>query len=199
MKVAIIGTAGRREDGARLDARAWSKMQEDVKQRIEELGHDVELVSGGSAWADHLAVWLYLQGVVHKIELALPADIRKGRFVEGIGRADPGRTLNYYHELFSGKIYRGWEHRERVAGETLTRGAIASVAEIEEALGGEGCVATYWDGFRERNKWVAAISDVVLAYTFGKGDTPRDGETHDTWKRCNSGVRKIHVSLEDLL
>jgi len=83
MKIAIIGTAGRKEDGAKLSKDVYHKMVADAQHQIAGLikggmplkyyqaadpkplyAHvsptPINLVSGGAAWADHIAVSLYL-------------------------------------------------------------------------------------------------------------------------------------------
>lgn len=49
-----------------------------------------------------------------------------------------------------------------------------------------------------RNAKVAKDADSVLAYTFGLGDTPRDGGTLHTWYLINTSD-KTHVSLLDFI
>lgn len=53
--LAIIGTAGRREDGPRLTSHHWDRMYAAASKVIEVEGIEA-LVSGGAAWADHIAV-----------------------------------------------------------------------------------------------------------------------------------------------
>lgn len=55
--LAIIGTAGRREDSYKLTKQHWLNMCEEATKLVEKIKPD-SLVSGGAAWADHLAVHL---------------------------------------------------------------------------------------------------------------------------------------------
>jgi hypothetical protein len=60
--ISIIGTAGRGEDGDRLNLDVYTKMYRKAKQLVDEIEPVVEnqhLVSGGAAYADHLAVLLF--------------------------------------------------------------------------------------------------------------------------------------------
>ena len=54
-----------------------------------------DLVSGGAAVADHLAVRAYLEGQAGELKLFLPARFDGRRFEERRGdRNDPGATTN---------------------------------------------------------------------------------------------------------
>lgn len=64
-RVAIIGTAGRNGLAGRLSMEKFSKMVLDADQLIRErVGprKTINLVSGGAAWSDHVAVRLYVYG-----------------------------------------------------------------------------------------------------------------------------------------
>ena len=65
--VAIIGSAGRNEDGAKMNATVFDAMTAAALRTITDHWHlspqNVRLVSGGAAWADHVAVRLFLDGV----------------------------------------------------------------------------------------------------------------------------------------
>ena len=80
------------------------------------------LVSGGAAWADHVAVTLALDGTVDPaaLTLHLPAAFEDGRF-----DADTrdGGTANHYHRLFYARS--GIDGLAEIA-EVLRRGARAA-------------------------------------------------------------------------
>ncbi|CAN0092274.1 unnamed protein product, partial [Phaeothamnion confervicola] len=97
-KIALIGTAGR-SAAYPLIPELWEAMTADVNSWIEP--GDV-LVSGGAAWADHLAVHAYLQGWCAGLCLYLPAPLVGGRFAGPFKSA--GSTANYYHQRFSAVI-----------------------------------------------------------------------------------------------
>lgn len=57
LTLAVIGTSGRGEDKLKLTAHHWDMMLIRTQGLIEDLGV-TDLVSGGAAWADHVAVHL---------------------------------------------------------------------------------------------------------------------------------------------
>src|SRR5690606_1280513 len=85
--IAIIGTAGRGDDAAKLGPALFAAMVRDAAERVAAFP-DPRLVSGGAAWADHVAVKLFLEGKVAGLTLHLPAEFRNGRFVETGDRYD---------------------------------------------------------------------------------------------------------------
>lgn len=94
--LAIIGTAGRQEDADRLKVRHWNEMCQAAIKVIEENGV-TRLVSGGAAWADHVAVRV-AKHLGLPIRVWLPANER-----------DYG-VAQWYHGKFSKKLGRDtWE------------------------------------------------------------------------------------------
>lgn len=172
MKLAVIGTAGRDKSG--LSIELWQAMFADLKGRIEFNDH---LVSGGAAWADHLAVTAYMAGLVDNLTLHLPAPFDGTKFVGPEKSA--ASAANYYHQKFS-----------RILG-------VNTLNEIAQVIAG-GASVTYepiahgYGGLFTRNKKVAK-ADGMIAYTFGIGDVPADGGTKDTWDQCRGN--RVHVSL----
>lgn len=105
--VAIIGTAGRNPNNV-LTPELFSKMSARVLRIMEESGitHDrITLVSGGAAWADHVAVDLWNMGSFHSCKLHFPAAWITGQGYEDTKsndwRRNPGRSANQYHMSFS--------------------------------------------------------------------------------------------------
>lgn len=190
MRIAIVGSAGRGEDGSRMSKPVFDAMVEkarDVISREGELG-DVVLVSGGAAWADHVAVDLYLQahrkGEPTLTGLALflpcPFDLARDTFADtGVPdwRTNPGLSANKYHRDFSRAMGRD------------------TLAELREAILCGARVETR-NGFHDRNTEVAK-ADVLIAFTWSDGDRPVRGGTLDTWKKCKG--KKVHVSLAGLI
>ncbi|MBK1669081.1 hypothetical protein CKO28_13665 [Rhodovibrio sodomensis] len=203
-RIAIIGTAGRKDDGARLTRHVWEQMLADARQQLADIqvieGADpatTTLVSGGAAYADHLAVKLYREGLAADLELHLPAELSDNGFVEdpARGRMDAGRVANYYHGQF--------KSRTGVDGLAELRAAAASGARVEVT-----------HGFKERNTKVANSADVLLAYTFGGGreitsavpgelayaDATaaglKDGGTADTFGKSRAARLKRHVPID---
>lgn len=180
MKIAIIGTAGR-DKNIPMTRALWDWMTQDVRERVREDGH---VVSGGAAWADHLAVWLFLKGFVKELTLHLPAPLN-GKFLGPYQSA--ASAANYYHERFSNVV------------------GCDTLAQIEGAAPMDHCYGTFepaapgYGAMFNRNKKVAAAigpDDLMLAYTFGEGDVPADGGTRDTWNQCRG--KRIHIPLPRL-
>jgi hypothetical protein len=153
-------------------------MAEDLRGRIHS---DDTLISGGAAWADHLAVHAFLQGWCAGLRLHLPAPFGgpPPRFEGGYGTS--GGASNHYHDLFAG--VRGVDGRQEIL-EAGTRGA-----ELTYEPAGRGYAA-----MMRRNAKVAKDCTRVLAYTFNEGDVPADGGTRATWDMC-AHAERLHVDL----
>jgi hypothetical protein len=189
--LAIIGTAGRGTDAHKLSRQLYDAMYRRTLDAMKEWG-DRDLVSGGAAWADHLAVRAFLKGEAETLRLFLPARFAGGRYLGP--PADAARTANHYHDEFS-----------RALG-------IDTLSEIEEAVR-RGAVVSSHPGFKTRNLEVAAAASHVLAFTFGAGREPavaveadeafgsafdaglKDGGTAHTWAQAWRADAKLHVDL----
>lgn len=174
--IAIIGTAGRDKQHP-MNRKHWEYMCHQVSEHIRFEDH---LVSGGAAWADHVAVWAYRNGLCDNLTLHLPAPFNGQAYAGGYGTS--GGAANYYHGLFS-----------RMLG-------IDSLWEIQDALrGGAQCThqpeARGYAAMANRNRLVAEQSDTMLAFTFGSGPVPADGGTRITWDMARPGTQKQHFTL----
>jgi len=191
--LAVIGTAGRREDAARISRALYDAMYRETVETARRWGVN-GAISGGAAVADHLAVRAFLEGAVESLELWLPARFEHGAFVPNPRvRFNPGATSNNYHRAFSASC--GVDSLGEIA-EAIRRGAAVHVAE----------------GFHLRNSEVAARCTHMLAFTFGKGGGEdllatdeafsdpaaaglKDGGTAHTWGECYNARMKRHVNL----
>jgi hypothetical protein len=154
--IGIIGTAGRGRQLSR-DHYDWMAFK-----ALEHIKKDDTLVSGGAAWADHVAVSLFLIGKANKLVLHLPAplDLEKQEFAGG--NNSPGGIANYYHRLFSFTMGK--------PGQSLK--TLCSLVENPQVK------MTVSPGFHARNALVARQSELMLAFTFGEGSQPLDGGPH---------------------
>ncbi len=125
------------------------------------------LVSGGSAWADNVAIQLFLDGAVKELSLHLPVQFD---FVDSLceyrfGSTQEGKRLNDLHGAFCDKTgINPWE-------------------QIETAIKNKGAkVAVNLGGFKARNTDVANEANTLLAFTFAD-KVPNDGGTRDTWDK----------------
>ena len=192
--LAIIGTAGRKDDKKRLSSESFVSMCNIAKSLVSTLKKNnypiTHLVSGGSAWADHVAVSLYLKGIVKNLRLYVPCEFINSRFVDDNCGArnfyPPGKSLNEYHDFF-----------QRKSG-------INSLSEITSAIARGAEVLVCNGGFHGRNSMVAK-SDVMLAMTFGDKDMVKiGGGTADTVKKYFARVdsdgsfnKAFHYNLSD--
>jgi hypothetical protein len=180
--LAIIGTAGRGDDAKALTAAHW-RMMTCVAQTVVTVLECDHLVSGGSAWADHVAVQLFLDGAVKRLTLHLPCgwhDYEKHWAFEGNA---VGQRLNQLHSAFIGVTgVDSWEQIQR---------AIQRGAEVRVNRG----------GFKARNSDVAEQGASLLAFTFSGGPDPADGGTADTWAKFRASVdamfRQAHEHYQE--
>lgn len=181
-RVAVIGTAGRDKEKP-MTGSLWQAMLEDARSRVTP---EDTLVSGGAAWADHLAVRLFLDGSVGHLVLHLPAPLENGAY-QGPERNSSGSAANYYHGLF--KRITGADGLKEIET-AIARGAMVT---CEPAAPGYGAM-------HARNRKVAQGSNAMLAYTFCADGTPADGGTKGTWDQSTlASSQKIHVDLGTLV
>ena len=180
--LSIIGTAGRREDIKHLNSTTYYKMIDYARSYVIEKGV-MQLKSGGAAWVDHIAVELFLEKVVSSLILCLPAPFENQKFYSKEFK-DAGSCSNYYHQKFSQKTNKQSLNEIDVA---IKLGAKVEVYENNSSRYG---------GFFARNS-VVADCDLLLAFTFGESDVPKNGGTKDTWDKSSAKLKK-HVSIRDL-
>jgi ribA/ribD-fused uncharacterized protein len=173
--IAVIGTAGRDKNIA-LAEKHWDFMAHTIYQELQPT--DI-LVSGGAAWADHVAVWAYLNDHCAGLILHLPAPFKNNRFWGEYGTS--GNACNYYHEKFSKTM--GFNSLAHIQA-ALDKGA--RITEQSIAMG--------YAAMAKRNKLVANDCTHMVAFTFGEGDVPADGGTKITWDMAANKLRS-HVSL----
>lgn len=175
--VAIIGTAGR-DKAMPMTKELWAQMVDHARLSVRQTD---TLVSGGAAWADHLAVAMFLEGRVNALTLHLPAPMNASLF------AGPDKSAasaaNYYHSMF--------KKNTGVDGGKQILEAISLGAKVTYQPQAPGYAAMF-----SRNALVAKGSDSVIAYTFGTGDEPADGGTKNTWDQMKGD--RVHVPLGDM-
>lgn len=176
VRIGIIGTAGRKEDANRMSKELYDKMKILIYRMIIYIEPDfskIQLVSGGAAWSDHLAVSLYLEHSEINLSLHLPCQFDEGKYIN----SKTGNIGNYYHGKFSDKV--GYNTLKEI-GLCIQKGANIKVG----------------DGFYDRNNSISQSVDYLIAFTWGTEGKPKDGGTSNTWKSCPPSVKKIHISLE---
>ncbi len=184
-RVAIIGST---RDPC-LNRNTFIFMVEKSKELIDKEYNNqkIELVSGGSAWADHVAVRLFLEEKEkYKLTLYLPCEWKDNQYFDNglkkLEKNNPGKLENNLHKCFSKKM--GYD----------------TLREISQAIEMGANIDTSGKSFKERNILIATNCDYLIAFTRstenfltrGKG-----GGTFNTWQQCN--VKKIHISLFEKL
>jgi hypothetical protein len=192
--LSVIGTAGRKDDASRMSAYLYELMMRETFRAINDF--DIQHgISGGAAWADHCAVTAFLQGALESLTLYIPAEFDGRRFVPDASiQFNPGKTSNYYHDIFS---------------RALNRDTLRDLAVAQQ----RGARFIVNPGFKNRNSDVAR-SSAMLCFTFGTsaaaavdfrpGDAGfsdsraggvKDGGSADTWTKATSQAVKRHVNL----
>lgn len=176
-KVAIIGMSGRQKSMEQyLSPELYAQMTTLVSEKVKK---DDILVSGGAAWADHVAVSLFNDNKVAGLELYMPCvwDADKTQFYDSGAShwaTNPGRMANTCHKKFSAVLGRN------------------TLADIGAAVA-KGAVIKTYAGFHARNSKIATTCDSLVCLTFAAGDAPVGGGSADTWRKCKSP--KTHISL----
>ena len=179
MKIAIIGTAGR-DKTKPMSIRTWNWML-DVSRELVPSG--THLVSGGAAWADHIAVQLFLEGHAGNLTLHLPAPLTSNGYIGEYGTS--GGAANYYHSRFANVI--GVNTFEQLMECALHNNCNGTMQEVAEGYG----------AMFVRNKAVVQElnpkTDYMFAFTFGTNGVA-DGGTKQTWDMFDS-VNKHHLQI----
>lgn len=221
--VAIVGTSGREpEDAKRLTREVYRAMCKEAERVIRDewklAPSAVRLVSGGSAWADHVAVDLFLStrhpfhpaaatatAAAHYggLTLFLPAPILPSTSVLSDGylfstTSTYGKRLNGLHRAFSAKAKSVKRASERKHCRSITDMTDAKVfgAVLDTSSSNKG-------GFLARNTRIAQAAQYLLALTWGddvKAPKAASG-THDTWRKAQAAgcTHLRHVPLATLL
>lgn len=182
MTLAIIGTAGR--DKTKPMTRAlWDWM---LSHALATVPKGALLVSGGAAWADHLAVALFLMDHTKDLTLHFPAPFDRQKQEFSGPMQSSASAANWYHAQFSHQVYAGDYDSVEQIEEALQRGAKFTEQKLHSG----------YSGMFARNLLVADCDDLI-AYTFGEGNEPADGGTKDTWDKSRAQF-KLHIRLSHL-
>ncbi|RYH07200.1 hypothetical protein EON65_41985 [archaeon] len=164
------------------------KTEQLITNKFKLTKSNVILVSGGSAWADHIAVRLWLESMSYcnntdnyaGLHLFLPCSFDSSDSSLKF-RGSAGETLNRLHAEFT----------------QIMKTEFDSQADMFCALALGAEVDCNFPGFLNRNLQVAK-SEYVIAYTWGESSTaPKDGGTKYTWNHCVTR-NKVHVPLSSL-
>jgi hypothetical protein len=168
--LAIIGTAGRAEDRLLLGEEHWSTMLRAARHLVKAERVD-RVVSGGAAWADHVAVQLFLDRDVPRLTLHLPCRVKEGRFID----VPDARPVNRSGERPAEVMSKHHEHFSAATG-------VKSISDLSRASDNFACDTTVGCDFDSRNARVAEDADIALAMTFGAGHNVKRGGTYRTMR-----------------
>ena len=194
-RVSIIGSAGRLGDGERMSRDLFISMVRKAEHLISNVfkltKSDVALISGGSAWADHVAVRLWLESVADTdspdsfsgLRLYLPCAFDSTS--DGsppMFHGSVGERLNELHASFTNKMKCEFDSRTDIV--------------CAHALGAE--LNYQYPGFHNRNRQIGQ-SEYIIAFTWGESNVfPKAGGTKHTWDN-SATVNKIHIPLSSLV
>ena len=189
-KVSIIGSASSKGVKASenfLNQQTWEKMCEITENyilnNIDQNWSQIQLISGGAAWCDHIAVHLYLKHPETSLMLHFPCkwDTNNKNYVDN-GKShwavNPGHLANLYHESFQRKIGQN------------------TLSQIQKAVDCGAQIHDNYKGFHDRNT-IVGICDYLIAFTFSHNPQPNGGGTADTWKKSSS-TKKVHFCINNL-
>lgn len=193
VRIGVIGTAGRKDDAPLMSKELYDDMYRILLNYLAPWkDEDITLVSGGAAWADHLAVRAFLEQKC-ALELHLPAPFQNSKFLVNASNfqvnLSPGSIANFYHHKMSSLLGHN------------------TLFELQRAIDKKAHYQVY-DGFYARNLKVGNV-DMLIAFTFGTHDYNgpkvnatlaglKDGGSAHTWNN-SSAKYMIHINLNELL
>lgn len=166
IKLGIVGTSGKNHyDKKVLAPKHMTWITNNVRQYIENVLHTtcdkIMLVSGGSAWTDHVAIQLYLTGEFAGLELFLVSkfDIKQKKYIN----THEGRALNEMHKYCQEQT------------------GIDVFNDMVKAIHGKNKAKVIIQrGFNARNTLLSKNCDHLMVFAFVR-DMPENGGTYDTW------------------
>jgi hypothetical protein len=187
--VAVIGTAGQRGDATRLSREVFDKMCARAAAIVLDEWKlppaNLTLVSGGSAWSDHVAVHLFLRDNRFsscRLHLFLPCRFQNGKFADEKSWHHCGDVLNDLHRSFSDKA------------------GLNSLSDLQQCAAHRSATLDCTSrGFFARNIRVARKATRLIAFSTQSGPRPIDGGTAHTWKHATAPAHlRRHISTQAL-
>lgn len=233
--IGCIGSAGRGTDKFKMTKQLYKNMIWCFNYIVGEILHldNVQLVSGGAALSDHIAVEWYLKSCENKnnqninnkkddkkdnqnnknskkynnkenntivnyqaLYLYLPCDFDEEQqqfFDNGKTKwyENPGQIANHYHREFAKKCCdNSGDHNYSLQQlqKSWTQYEANKIVDTK--------------GFHARNKAVASLCDILIAFTWGtEEDGLKDGGSAHTWtthKIVRKDALRIHIPLSYL-
>ena len=183
--ISIIGSAsGKKQNDHLLNKKTWNYMcqisENYITEKITQDWSKIILVSGGAAWSDHVAVFLYLKHPGSHLILHLPCqwDYCNHQLADNGNyqwTVNPGKLANSLHFNFQKEIKKN------------------TLQQIQLAINQGATIFDHYKGFFDRNIQVGK-SQYLIAFSFSQTNEPTDGGTFHTWKNSQS-KNKIHFTL----
>lgn len=200
-RLAIIGASGRDEDGQRFANQPdmFLRRMVDAARTIASLTGARILVSGGAAWADHIAILLFLEEPMRfSLHLHLPAFLRADpRDPHSMEYLDSGADGGKSAAAVSNRLHR--EFHRQIAP---LRPGWSPFRDLHTAFVHTSATNRLYRGFMPRNDAVAADADAVLAMTFGAGPQvkARSGTAYTmaAFLRSHDRSRAFHLDLSSM-
>jgi len=147
-----------------------------------------ELVSGGSAWSDHVAVYMFLHQDygVRALRLFLPCPFDLDKQCPRFSEKHPcGKRLNQLHRQYNACT------GNNALLDVYCASALGASLQIPRTTCKVAASAFY-----ARNSQIANNCDVLIAFTWSPTSEPTDGGTMNTWSKFRgSPAAKFHFSL----
>lgn len=180
-RLAILGTSGRdRMEQLNLSMDHMDYMGELVHKYIYEVlkttCDKIILCSGGSAWAEHVAIRLYSSKKFGGLELYLATEFNKKR--KKYKNTHEGRLMNMLHE----------KYRE-ITG-------IDSLDELCSVISSPKVKIMVKRGFKQRNSLITQNSDHLIVHLFSKdtdSEIPTDKNIRHVWDRFIDGNKVCFI------
>lgn len=212
----FVGTAGRKDDAPLMSKELFYKAVDKAWELVDEYGIN-SVTSGGAAWMDHIIIEMLLNprrkeittdGEVKFLYIPSAATIHlpcridanvqfNAKFPEGnrwYCKAWEARTANYYHEIFSKKVYGDSRRSRKMILEAVALGL--------DELSGRLVTVKSGGGFMGRNGEIANdADDGLIAFTFSDTGAPKDGGTMNTWRehfKIHPSAIRRHIDLGGL-
>lgn len=172
IRIAIIGS---RDLSGSI---SFEDQVEIVKQQVLKLcpNGNCILVSGGSSWADFIAVILRNELPNSSLMLYLPSNFSNGKFIQTEKDKGASFILNDLHEKFK---------------ETT---GMDSLNIMENVLNKDRVNCKIYPGFLNRNNYIAQNCDHLIALSHGIKEPDSSGTLY-TWNKASNKSR-IHIHID---
>lgn len=203
VRVGVSGTVGYADDASRLDASIFSAMKASLFAILKSLKLDtVELVCGGRAWAEHVAVSCFLDTIETKnkitfqehkmkthLEIRFPCEYNVDKYKEVLEFQDIGQVQNY--QLNPGRTFRSYHLKFQRACSSLALNSFQDLARAKI----EGNATFIVDSTDTCDTNIVSNLDYLIIFSFGNNIESADYHSKKMWNSCQKTTKKIHISI----